>query len=95
MIIKLLQRTVQYSIIIFNQQKTIPIVEQFIRFSSKTPNKTLEPNSKESSFMDSTTTEMIDNDFEIRSKAHRICKDHLGGAWGKISSSDMSLLPIR
>lgn len=95
MIIRLLRRTVQYSIIIFNQQKTIPNVKKFIGFSSKAPKELLEPNSKEGSFMDSTTTEMVDNDFEIRSRAHGICKDHLGGAWGKISPSDMSLLPIR
>lgn len=32
---------------------------------------------------------------ELLSKTHKICSDNLGGAWSKISPSDISLVPIR
>lgn len=98
MITKILQRAVQYSTLFNNQNKTIN-PKSLKQYSKKSSNKTPEVHlklysSKESSFMDPTTS-MIDNDFEIRSRAHRICSDHLGGAWAKISQADISLIPIR
>lgn len=32
---------------------------------------------------------------ELRSRAHRICSDHLGGVWSKTSPHEISLIPIR
>lgn len=93
MVIKFLQRVVQYSTI-FNQHKTTTptSLKQYLKIFSNKPK--VPSNLKESSSMDSTIA-MIDNDSEIRSRAHRICSDHLGGAWNKISPADMSLIPIR
>lgn len=32
---------------------------------------------------------------ELRSKAHKICSNHLGGVWSKASPHEISLIPIR
>ena len=44
--------------------------------------------------MDSPSQQEQDIDLELRDRAHKICCEHLGGAWNKITAEEMTFKPI-
>lgn len=92
MIKKLVEKLVQNSIKLTRHQRPQSNQSRCLReFKSIYINSGPEQEIKSS--MDSTLSTGYDE--EVRSRAHAVCKENLGGAWAKISPSEISLMPIR
>ena len=96
MIKKLIEKLVQYSTLLNKQTQA---KQQYPKIASLRCTSFLnsypELNKKSSGRRMDSTLSTEHDDYEVRSRAHKICSDHLGGAWSKISPCEMSFIPIR
>lgn len=82
---------IQYSSTIYHQQQYLSL---FIKAKPATNFFHNDTRSIACSPMDPTLS-IQQQDNETRLRAHKICSDHLGDSWSKISPDELLLMPIR